>query len=141
MPHNSSAGLMYLTLMSAMVVDLLFLFSCEALDWLCELCSPFYAALSPSLLNTTQGDKFGPKCTTSPKVIACMSRWQVWFKIYTSPKVTPDIMKSTKVQTLRVLTRVRDIYIAIVCTWSNIMRMRSDKMATTGISRTMVEAL
>ena len=48
-------------------------------------------------------------------------------------------MKSTKVQTLGVLTRVRDI--DIVCTWSNILRMRSDKMAATGISRTMVEAL
>ena len=54
-------------------------------------------------------------------------------------------MKSTKVQTLGVLKRVRVIvYDDIVCTWSNIMRMRifrSDKMATTGISRTMVEAL
>ena len=38
-------------------------------------------------------------------------------------------------QTLGVLTSVRDIANDdIVCTWSNIMRMRSDKMATTGIS-------
>ena len=67
--------------------------------------------------------------------------YNVWVMYIASSVMQPQLMKSTKVQTLGVRDIAND---DIVCTWSNIMRIRifcSDKMATTGISRTMVEAL